>query len=118
MALSFKEQFATYWDTQEEKERYARVKLSTGDKQKDGTYINTNWFATFVGKAFEKLGQLETKDKIKISGKVSNPYNKEKKTSYLNLVVFDFEFSDVAKNTPKSDNDELGDGVDDSEMPF
>ena len=115
MALNFKDQFATYWGTQEEKERFARVKISTGDKQKDGSYVNTNWFATFVGKAFDKLEQLESRDKIKISGKVSNPYNKDKEKSYLNCVVFDFEFSDADKNVG---NDEMDEGLDDEQMPF
>ena len=111
MALSFKDAFATYWSTEEVKDRSAKVKLSTGDKQKDGSYVNTNWFATFVGKALEKIDELETKDKIKISGKVSNPYNKETKKAYVNLLVWDFEFSDGAKA-------EASEGVDEEEMPF
>jgi hypothetical protein len=116
MAIMFKDAYATYWGTQEEKEKYATVKVSTGDKQKDGSYVNTNWFARFVGKAFEKLNQLESKDKIKISGKVSNPYNKDDKKSYLNLVVFDFEFSDTTKNT--SAENEKSDSSDDETLPF
>lgn len=117
MSLSFKDQYATYWGTQEEKERYATVKISTGDKQQDGSYVNTNWFARFVGKAFEKLDQLENKDKIRITGKVSNPYNKETKKSYLNLVVFDFEFSDAAKKSTEKNN-ESEDDDSDEQMPF
>lgn len=116
MAIMFKDAYATYWGTQNEEEKYATVKISTGDKQKDGSYVNTNWFARFVGKAFEKLGELESKDKIKISGKISNPYNKETKKSFLNLVVFDFEFSDTAKKADASDGDY--EPLDDEQMPF
>lgn len=116
MALSFKDQYATYWGTQDEHDRYATVKISTGDKQQDGSYVNTNWFARFVGKAFEKLDQLESKDKIRITGKVANPYNKETKKAYLNLVVFDFEFSDAPKKSDSSGGDY--EQLDDEQMPF
>jgi hypothetical protein len=113
MAISFSKAFATYWGTEKEGEKFATVKLSTGDKQKDGTYINTNWFATFVGKALEKLDDLKSKDKIQITGKISNPYNKETKKSFLSLLVWDFEFSDGVKSNAKNSNEEL-----DEQMPF
>jgi hypothetical protein len=117
MAIPFNKAFATFWDVQEKKEKFARVKITTGDKQQDGTYINTNWIATFVGKAFEKIEELEIKDKIQITGKISNPYNKEKKQAYLNCLVWDFDFSsDIVRNNP-IDSENLQ-PVDDNELPF
>ena len=85
--------YATVWSV-EDKGNFVRGRISTSEKNKDGKYINSNWFATFVGKAKEPALALSTKDRIKIiSGKISNTTTGEgkDKKSYLNVVVFDFE---------------------------
>ena len=85
--------YATVWSV-EDKGNFVRGRISTSEKDKDGKYVNSNWFVIFVGKAKETALALSTKDRIKIiSGKISNTTTGEgkDKKSYLNVVVFDFE---------------------------
>jgi hypothetical protein len=115
MAILFKDAFATYWGTKKEADKYVAVSISTGDKQQDGSYVNSNWLATLVGKALDKSENLEKGDKIRISGKVSTRYDKENEKVYNNVLVWDFDFSDSSKNDV---SDEADEGIDDEEMPF
>jgi hypothetical protein len=118
MSIRFTDNYATVWGIHEKKEKYATVNLSTSDKQQDGSYINSKWpFPRFVGKAFEKIDQLEPKDRVKISGKVSYIYDKENDKNYTNMVVFDFEFSDSAKKV-NTKNESDYESLDDEQMPF
>jgi len=85
--------YATVWSV-EDKGNYVKGRISTSEKNKEGKYVNSNWFVTFVGKAKEPALALSTKDRIKIiSGKISNTTTGEgeDKKSYLNVVIFDFE---------------------------
>jgi hypothetical protein len=85
--------YATVWSV-EDKGNFVRGRISTSEKGKDGKYINSNWFVTFVGKAKEPALALSTKDRIKIiSGKISNTTTGEgkDKKSFVNVVIFDFE---------------------------
>ena len=85
--------FATVWSV-EDKGNYVKGRISTSEKNKEGKYVNSHWFVTFVGKAKEPALALSTKDRIKItSGKISNTTTGEgkDKKSYLNVVIFDFE---------------------------
>jgi hypothetical protein len=92
-----KDAFATVWNVNKVEEKYTKIRIGTSEKdpKNPGKYINSNWFATFVGKAHEKAESLEPKDRIKIlTGKVTNVGTKQddgKWTSYLDVVVFDFE---------------------------
>ncbi len=73
-------------------ERYIKLQVSTSDKKQDGTYENSGWYVNLVGQAFTQGQGLTKGDTITINkGKISNVYNKEKQTSYLNLVAFDIE---------------------------
>lgn len=70
--------------------------LSTGDKQQDGTYKNSNWEAMFIGKCIDEAKTLQDRDRIKInSGKIENrpPYtDKDGVKRYGDrVVIFDFE---------------------------
>ena len=89
-----KNAFATVWHVDKIEEKYAKVRIGTSDKKQDSSYENSNWFATFVGKAKDKVETLEPKDRITIvTGKVSNVGKKNEDgsyTNYLNVVVFDF----------------------------
>lgn len=94
MAWKISNQFATVWAVDKVEEKYAKVRLGTGDKRQDGTYENSNWFGTFVGKARLRVEELEPKDQITVVfGKVSNVGKKQEDGSYknfLNVVIFDF----------------------------
>jgi len=87
--------YATVWSV-EDKGNYVKGRISTSEKNKEGKYVNSNWFVTFVGKAKEPALALSRMDRIKIiSGKISNTTSGEgkDKKSYLNVVVFDFELA-------------------------
>lgn len=90
MAIKITAKFAKVWEA-EIKERMVKLKLSTGDKKQDGTWENSSWNTIIVGKQLEEAKGIKKGDTIEIvSGKISNVYNKEKQTSYLNLVIFEF----------------------------
>ena len=80
----------------ENKGNYVQANLSTGKKDKDGNWTNMNWFgARFVGKAKEQAEKLRSKDKIEIiSGLIENNYVKDSGKTYINVVIFEFEFMD------------------------
>lgn len=76
------------------KEKYVDAKVSTSTKQKDGTYENSNWIIRFVGNSVDKARMLGKGDVIEItSGGIKNTYDKEKKVTYYNTVVFNFEIT-------------------------
>ena len=104
----------------EDKGKYVEANLSTSKKDKDGNRVWMNWFgARFVGKAKGKADGLNNKDTIEInSGLIENVYDKEKKKTYINIVVFDF---DVMESKPKGDEPDLDEfqAIDDDEtLPF
>jgi len=74
-----------------------------GTKKKDGKNKEYEWENSFfnavvVGKAMEKLGEIDEKTTIFItSGLVKNPSYKDKEgkpRSYLSLTIFDFEYDE------------------------
>lgn len=99
--------YAIVWSV-EDKGNYVKGRISTSEKGKDGKYVNSNWFVTFVGKAKEPALALSTKDRIKItSGKISNTTTGEgkDKKSYINVVIFDFE--NMSNSQINSQTDDL-----------
>jgi len=91
--ILFNNVYATVWEV-EDKGNFVKGRISTSEKNKEGKYVNSYWFVTFVGKAKESALALSTKDRIKItSGKISNTTTgdgKNKKT-YTNVTIFEFE---------------------------
>ncbi len=79
-------------------EKYVDVRISTSEKDKDGKYVNSNWFARCLGKAAEQISKFKEGDRIKINkGKVSNELYTDKngdKKSALRVVIFDLESAD------------------------
>ena len=96
MSFSVRPTYATVWEVVRS-EYPARVRLSTSRKDKDGNYINSNWFATFFGDAFKKINLLATGQRSRIQilrGMVEHTSVKQEDDSYrnyINLTVFDFE---------------------------
>lgn len=86
--------YAKLWNI-EMKEKFAKGRITTSDKNKEGEYINSNWFATFVGKAKDKAEELEGNERINIlSGKVTNVGYKQDDGTYKNftgVTIFDFD---------------------------
>ena len=102
-------------------EKYTKLQVSTGDKKQDGTYENSGWYLTLVGQAFEQGRHLKNGDTITVNkGKLTNPYNKEKKQSYLNWVAFDIEAPSYQETTNHQDDFNGFQAVDDNDdmCPF
>lgn len=80
----------TVFQVQKE-EKYVDANLSTSERKEDGTWRNSQWNARFVGNAFPKAQELTDKDRIALTSfKLENVYDKEKKQSYTNVIIFDF----------------------------
>jgi hypothetical protein len=118
--------YAKIWKI-DRKENYSLVQISTGRKKaKDSTeYVNSSWYARFVGKAHEKAKKLEGSERIVILfGRVDNePYEKDGEKRYpktANVTVFDFELADAKR--PKSNDWDQAPTVNDSDnsedLPF
>jgi len=112
--------FATVWKV-EDKGNYVQGRISTSEKdnREEGKWINSNWFARFVGNAKEKSLELKERDRIKItSGKITNTLwgEGENRKSYLNVIIFDYEMLDDIRQQ----NDDNVDVEDDSDLdlPF
>ncbi|HYE12220.1 MAG TPA: hypothetical protein VEF53_18780 [Patescibacteria group bacterium] len=102
----------------EDKGTYIKAKLSTSrkDKQKD-EWVNSSWFTRFVGKAKDMAKGLQDKDKITlVNAAIENVYDKDKKQSFLSLVVFKFECEGGSK--PNETPSGFIPIDDDSDLPF
>lgn len=97
--------FCKIWEVNEIKDKIVKINLGTSDKQIDGTYKNSNWFnVAFVGGALEGAKRLKKGDLINIkNAKIENVFIKEKKQSYINIVVFDFELENNNKTVEENE---------------
>ena len=129
--------YARVWEV-ENKGNYSVVKLNTSKKNKEGSYETDfqDGFVRFIGTAHEKIKDVSlTKKGVGIQIKscdVTNTYDPEKKKTYINYLVFAFDFTDseaepkkdskkpakAAKKTtrPKEEEDEVN--IDDDDLPF
>ena len=121
MSLSITGKYITVFQV-EVKENYVQANISTGKKNKDGSYAFMSWKARFVGNAKEKAESLQDKDKIEITnGLIENTYDKEKKVLWVNVVVFNFDLMDnstTAAQQQKPDLDDFEDIDSDENIPF
>lgn len=123
MGLRISDTYAKIWNI-DRKEKYSVVELSVSKKNRATDQYETDFsskFVRFVGNAHQQLINMQGNERIKIkSGDVSNHYDKEKRVTYTNYVVFDFELADGSQAKPQTDSDgfmTVPDGVSD-EMPF
>jgi hypothetical protein len=105
--------FVTVWSV-EDKGNYVDGRISTSEKdnREEGKYINSNWFARFVGKAKDASLELNERDRIKIlSGKVDNVLFGEEgnRKSIPRVTIFNFEMLDGyegSSNASEESNDD------------
>lgn len=115
--------FAKVWEI-ENKGNYHVVSLSTSKKNKvTGEYETdfSNKFVRFIGTAHNEASNLKVGDAIKIgSCEVTNSYDKEKKTTYTNYLVYSFEKEgeDSGNNQSNSIDDFVPPTDDSDELPF
>lgn len=83
-----------------------RVRLSSSRKNKKTGAFETDFsgFCTFFGQAGEAAEKLEPKDRIRLTScDVTNTYDKEKRTTYVNYNVFGFEQVDGSGGGTKTE---------------
>ena len=92
--------YAKIWEIKEIKEKYSEIRISTSvkNKQTDKYEQDFGGFVRMVGQAHEALKYMNEGDRFKIeSCGVTNKYDKEKKTTYWNCVVFKVEAEEAAE---------------------
>jgi catabolite regulation protein CreA len=125
--------YARVWSVSE-RNGFVTCNLSTSKKLKDSNNYETDFqdgYVSFYGTAGEKIKSVNIPDKkgvgIQIKGcDVKNKYDSDKKKTYVNYVVYDFDFTDTSmKGTttakPATQNGDnfvnVPDGIDE-ELPF
>lgn len=112
--------YAKIWNIEKGNGNYYVAEMSTSKKMKDrdGNDIlengkakyETDWsnkFVRLVGTAAKQAESLKPNDSVKIeSCDVTNKYDKEKKTTYTNYVIFAFSENDASKNSGTNNKDD------------
>ena len=90
--------FATVWQVEQKNDRWTKIRINISRKNKDTDEYEqdfSGWVDVFGTAAAAKAAKLKEKDRIKLGGvDVTNSYDKEKKVTYWNPKVFDFEMAD------------------------
>ena len=116
--------YATIWEIKKEEANYADVKISTSKKNKNGEYEQDfGGIVRFVGDAKNVVLGKQAKDRVKIiECAISNKYDKDKKTTYWNPVVFKCEDANGGTTTTKQENTakttSASEDMMDQELPF
>ena len=100
--------YAYIWEIKSRSDRYTDARISTSKKDKDSGEYHQDFgaFVRFVGTAHEKMKALSERDHFQI-GKcgVENRYDKEKKTTYTNYLIFDIEIDEKAPDVAAVDDE-------------
>ena len=88
--------YAKVWEVKRIEEKYIDLRISTSKKDKDGKYEQDfGSFVRLVGKARTDGEYLNVGDSFKIVRcGVENRYDKEKKQTYTNFIVFELEIQE------------------------
>ena len=91
--------YAKVWEVKRSAEKYIDLRISTSKKDKDGNYEQDfGAFVRLVGKARSEGEYLNVGDSFKILRcGVENHYDKEKKQTFTNYIIFEIETDDEAK---------------------
>ncbi|MBR4490048.1 hypothetical protein IKP13_05370 [bacterium] len=91
--------WAKIWEIKDIRDKYtdARISTSVKNKQTDKYEQDFGAFVRLVGQAHEQIQYLSAEDRFKIIRcGVTNKYDKDKKTTYTNYVIFEIEAEDPA----------------------
>ena len=110
----------------EQRDKDCIVQMSTSRKdRRTDEYLNSNWsFVSFVGKANEKIREMEKGDRLTNVqlGLSWEPYEKDGERIYAKsprMVIFDFDKVDAPKkNVNIEDNNEFEELAGEDELPF
>ena len=96
--------FAKIWEVQPKNDRWTKLRLSIShkNKQTDEYEVDFNgWVDCYGTDVATKASRLKEGDRIKLLNvDVTNSYDKEKKVTYWNPKIFDFEIADGASTEP------------------
>ncbi len=121
--------YAHIWEL-EDKGKYHEARMSTSRKNSQTGEYEQDWSSfgvILVATAHEQAKNLDTSKNVRIGRcGVSNKYDKEKKITYTNYVIFNFEDENSnsgGSNTqkpqkPKDDFMNIPASIDDDELPF
>ena len=119
-----KNAFAKIWEIKAGNGNYADARISISEKKK-GTDDYVQTFGGFVRFAGDAANGIEGGMRVKLGDvDVTNSYNKEKKVTYTNFVVFNWEpvesnGSSAPAAAPDADGFmTLPEGVEEEELPF
>ncbi len=99
--------WATVWEITDERDNFAKVRMSTSRKDKKTEEYVTDFsgFVSLVGEAFKRLdeivAELENNERCRIrlgACDVTNRYDKEREREYTNFTLFGFKFPDEEDN--------------------
>lgn len=99
--------YAKIWEIKAIKEKYSDIRISTSVKDKTTEKYEQDFgsFVRMVGQAHQQVQYLSEGDRFKIlKCGVTNKYDKEKKTTYTDYVIFEIEAVDPADSIKASDN--------------
>ena len=102
------ESFAYIWEVKSRAERYTDVRISTSKKDKETGEYHQDFgaFVRLVGKAHEKAVKLGERDHFQIlKCGVENRYDKEKKATFTNYLIFDIAVDDQVPEVPDVDDE-------------
>ena len=117
---------ATVWEI-DNKGKYASVKMSSSRKDKrlpEGKqWVNTSWFARFVGDAFGKIDDLARGTRIELVNAyvAQEPYEVEGVKTYPKspqVVVFDFNVLSQSEGGAPARGMDTAPVIDDNDIPF
>lgn len=115
--------YAKVWKV-DRKEKYTDLTISTSEKDKDGNYINSNWYPRAIGHAHNSLKDINEGDRITIKqAKLSmDPYEKDGQKKYaFRFLILEAEINEKNKEkTSKADKEEseLMDKEEEEDLPF
>lgn len=117
--------FAKVWKVEQGKGNYSVAQMSTSKKNKETGKYDTDWqnsFVRLVGTANTQAKAFKDGESVKIGKcEVTANYDKEKKVTYTNYVIFNFDDANTSNggnskpataSTPKSTD------LDSDELPF
>ena len=99
--------YAKIWEIKTIKEKYSDIRISTSVKDKTTEKYEQDFgsFVQMVGQAHQQVQYLSEGDRFKIlKCGVTNKYDKEKKATYTDYVIFEIEAVDTADSVKASDN--------------
>lgn len=114
--------FAKVWKVEDGKGNYSVAQMSTSKKNKTTGEYETDWqnnFVRLVGTANDQAKSFKEKESVKIGRcDVTNNYDKEKKITYTNYVIFNFEDANTSGGGDAKPKSITPPSVEDDDLPF